>query len=52
MPEVAPHFPRDWVEFADPANLEDIFKCAVDLFYAISMIFLKSINGIKKLFLI
>ena len=27
MPEVAPHFPRDWVEFADPANLEDIFKC-------------------------
>lgn len=27
MPEVEPHFARDWVEFADPINQEDLFKC-------------------------
>lgn len=29
MPEVDPHFARDWVEFADPDNSDDIFKCDV-----------------------
>ena len=27
MPEVNPNFAREWVEFADPSNPEDLFKC-------------------------
>jgi len=27
MPEVSPNFARDWVEFADPANPEELYKC-------------------------
>ena len=27
MPEVNPNFARDWVEFADPANSEELYKC-------------------------
>ena len=27
MPEVKPNFARDWVEFADPENTEDLFRC-------------------------
>jgi hypothetical protein len=27
VPEVDPHFSRDWVEFTDPSNSDEIFKC-------------------------
>ena len=27
MPEVSPNFALDWVEFADPANPEELYKC-------------------------
>lgn len=29
MPEVALDFPRDWVEFADPTDAEQVFRCDV-----------------------